>query len=141
MSSTTKLTPAAMDRFIQAIQLGSTIAMACKYAGFSKVSYYSWVKKAQTQPDSVFSEFRDRVEEAKGKAVVGWLAKIEKAASEGSWQAAAWKLERRYPEDYGRRVQELRHTGQVDTGPDVEQMAQDIAKRIWERRNRPADVE
>ena len=92
------------------------------------------MKKAQTQPDSIFAEFQARVEEAKGKAVVGWLAKIEKAASEGSWQAAAWKLERRYPEDYGRRVQELRHTGQVETGPDVEEMAIRIAQRIWERK-------
>jgi hypothetical protein len=38
-------------------------------------------------------------------------------------------------------VQEVRHSGQVETGPDVTQMAEDIARRIWERRNRPADVE
>jgi hypothetical protein len=47
--------------------------------------------------------FHDAVKEAEGKATVGWLAKIEKAASEGNWTAAAWKLERRYPNDYGRR--------------------------------------
>ena len=29
---------------------------------------------------------------------------IEMAASEGNWQAAAWKLERRYPETFGRRT-------------------------------------
>jgi hypothetical protein len=29
---------------------------------------------------------------------------IDKAAGEGTWQAAAWKLERRYPESYGRTV-------------------------------------
>jgi hypothetical protein len=37
------------------------------------------------------------------------LAKIEKAASDNNWAAAAWKLERRYPDVYGRTVQE--HTG------------------------------
>ncbi len=43
-----------------------------------------------------------------------WLAKIEKAASDGAWQAAAWKLERRYPHVYGRVVNE--HVGR-DNGP------------------------
>ena len=39
---------------------------------------------------------------------------IEQAAKDGTWQAAAWKLERRYPQEYGKTVQE--HQGK-DGGP------------------------
>jgi hypothetical protein len=46
---------------------------------------------------------------------VKWLARIEQAASE-HWQAAAWKLERRYPKDYGRSVQQ-HEVGGPDGGP------------------------
>lgn len=32
------------------------------------------------------------------------LGVIAKAASSGNWQAAAWLLERRFPQNYGRRT-------------------------------------
>jgi hypothetical protein len=50
---------------------------------------------------------RSRLAEAEGRAAIGWLALIEQAAREGNWQAAAWKLERRYPETYGRTFNKL----------------------------------
>ncbi len=140
-SRLTKFTADARRRFVEGIRLGATISMACQFAGFGRSTFYKAMKMAQERPGSIYSDFVDEVERAKGQAAIGWLAKIEKSANEGSWQAAAWKLERRYPEDYGRRVQELKHSGQVDTGPDIAQMAENIAKRIWERRNRPGDVE
>ena len=31
------------------------------------------------------------------------LARIEKVAEEGNWQADAWVLERKYPDKFGRR--------------------------------------
>ncbi len=41
------------------------------------------------------------------------LAKIQKAAADGNWQAAAWWLERRYPADWGRRVVQSNVAGTV----------------------------
>jgi hypothetical protein len=47
---------------------------------------------------------------------------IDQAASSGVWQAAAWKLERRFPHIYGRRVieQEIKRDYIIDisTGDD-----------------------
>lgn len=94
-----KLTPDVKDRLLQAVQLGATYTMACQYAGVSEDSFARYRKDAS---------FADAVKEAEARGVMGWLAKIEKAANEGTWQAAAWKLERRYPEQYGRTVQEHR---------------------------------
>jgi hypothetical protein len=33
---------------------------------------------------------------------VRWLGQIEKASQDGDWRASAWRLERRFPEHYGR---------------------------------------
>ena len=59
------------------------------------------------QKSGMYHDFYDAITRAEGAASVQWLAKIEKAASDGNWQAAAWKLERRFPHEYGRRVHEL----------------------------------
>src|SRR5262245_57764314 len=98
MARPTKLTPEVQGRICRAIQLGATYALACAYAGVSEDSLARWRRHAG---------FAEQLKEAEGQAAVGWLALIEQAARDGSWQAAAWKLERRYPHVYGRRVQEV----------------------------------
>ncbi len=65
-----------------------------KYAGISFQTFNEWRKAKH--------EFSDQIESAEGSAAVGWLAKIEKAANDGNWTAAAWKAERRYPQYFGR---------------------------------------
>lgn len=95
MSRTSKLTPERQARLCQAIELGATYVHACNYAGISYETFRRWQRENPA--------FHDAIKMAEGKATVGWLSQIEKAASEGNWTAAAWKLERRYPNDYGRR--------------------------------------
>lgn len=92
----TKYTPDTVKRILDAIQMGATYELAAGYGGISHTTFYEWIN---TKP-----EFSDALKEAEGKAAVGWLAKIEKAANDGAWQAAAWKLERRYPNNYGKSV-------------------------------------
>lgn len=104
MPRKTKLTPELQANFMQAISVGATHRIACEYAGITGDTLYRWLRlgEAGRQPYSSFSE---QVKLASGRAAIGWLAKIEKAASDGVWQAAAWKLERRYPQEYGRTVE------------------------------------
>ncbi len=99
MARPTKYTPDVVKRITQAIGMGATHRLACLYAGISEDTFANWQKR--------YSDFSEAIKEAEGKAVVGWLAKIEQAANDGAWQAAAWKTERRYPQEYGRHVQEI----------------------------------
>lgn len=48
-------------------------------------------------------EFFERVKKATAEARIERLAHIEQAGIDGTWTAAAWWLERRYPDEYGRR--------------------------------------
>lgn len=112
MAAPSKFTPETIAKLTQAIRLGATYDLAAKSAGISYDTFNNW-KTGKTFPKGTTKEqkvqFIEAIEKAEGDAAVQWLTKIEKAANDGAWQAAAWKLERRYPRDYGRTVQE--HTG------------------------------
>lgn len=97
----TKYTPETVAKLTQAIRLGMTHLLACQYAGISHDTFYTWMNK--------HPEFSDAIKEAEGEGAVELLAIIKKQAREGTWQAAAWILERRHPEAYGR--QRVEHTG------------------------------
>ena len=101
----TKRTPDNARKIIDAIKLGATYELAAAYAGMSYETFNEW-RKADV-------EFFDAIKQAEGQAAVLLLSKIEQAATDGNWQAAAWKLERRYPKMYGRTVQEQEHSGEL----------------------------
>lgn len=111
MARPSKFNDETIAKLTQAIQLGSTFALACKYAQISERTFYEWMANKP--------QFSQAIKEAEGKAAITWLAKIEKAASEGTWQAAAWKLERRYPNEYGRsrdaKIDVTTHESSIDT--------------------------
>lgn len=91
----TKYTPENTLAILEAIRTGAPFTHACRYGGVSFETFNEWRKQ--------YPEFSEQVKEAEGEAVKGWLDHIETAAKNGSWQAAAWKLERRYPHEFGRR--------------------------------------
>lgn len=104
MARRSKYTPEAVQRIVQAIEMGATYELAAGYAGIAYDTFNEWRKSK--------AEFSEAVKSAEGRAAVKWLAQIEQASREGTWQAAAWKLERRHPQEYGRTITE--HQGNED---------------------------
>lgn len=119
----TKRTAEVMGRIIQALELGSTRRLACEYAGIGMSTLMEW--------QASFPEIADQLKAAESRSAVRWLARIEKA-SEASWQAAAWKLERLLPDEYGRRNRtevnggaepvRVEHAGSVDLNAVLEKL-------------------
>ena len=99
---------------MQAIKMGTTYELASQYAGISYATFNNWMNQGEAAESGEFFEFFNAIKEAEGRAAVGWLAKIEQSATAGNWQAAAWKLERRYPKEYGKTVQEQEHSGELN---------------------------
>lgn len=110
MARPTKYTPETVNKITQAISMGATYELAASYAGITYKTFNEWMNSPSK------SAFCEAVKLAEGKAALVWLAKIEQAASDGAWQAAAWKLERRYPHAYGRNVTQMEVMGK-DGGP------------------------
>ena len=103
-----KRTPETAERIIRALRLGATHRLAAAAGGINVATFYRWLDADRA--------FRDAVKEAEGAAALAALAAIERAAQAGTWQAAAWLLERRYPEEYGRRVV-TQQLGGIEGGP------------------------
>ena len=97
----TSLTPETGERIIGFLRLGNYIETACNASGIHKDSFYEWLKRAKTGEEP-FAKFASQVDEAVALAEARDLQTIQKASGE-QWQAAAWRLERRYPERWGRR--------------------------------------
>jgi len=98
----TKLTPEVQDRIVAALRAGNYQETAAVYGGISVPTFYGWLERGRNEPESAYSEFLEAVEKAKADAEVRDVALIDKAAHDGSWQAAAWKLERKFPNKWGR---------------------------------------
>ena len=127
-----KYTPERVDKILQALRVGATHALACGYGGVDVETFNRWRRR--------YVEFADQVKEAEATAAVGWLAVIERA-SVTQWQAAAWKLERRYPHDYALQhrltVADDRDTDGPDTGA-RERIASRLDELAVRRREREA---
>ena len=71
----------------------------------------NWEEKPTEQEVSYF-QFFQAVKRAEAEAEAAAVLHIKKAASEGTWQAAAWYLERKYKDRWSRQ-DSLKHEGSV----------------------------
>ena len=95
MARPSKYTPETVKRIMQAIGTGAGYKQAAAYGGISYDTLNTWRQE--------FSEFSEALKKAEAEALVGRLDVIDDAAINGTWQAAAWWLERKYPDDWGRK--------------------------------------
>lgn len=137
MPRPSKLTPETQKKIVDAIKMGATYELAAQYGGIHYDTFNNWMKRGvaeiehrdkprtkEHEEETPYIEFFEAIKQAEGDAAVLWLAKIEKSATEGNWQAAAWKLERRYPDTYGRR--DIKHSGNLN----MKDMSDDELQRI-----------
>lgn len=125
MSRPTILTPEIQEIIVKALHLGATHRLAGLAAGIGESTFYTWMALGRDTGASPYLEFLNAVKIAEGAGAVECLEKLAVASRDGNWQAAAWVLERRYPAEYGRTVQE--HTVKVDWASLTEEQLQRLA--------------
>lgn len=94
MARPTKYNPTVVRAICRSLENGAPRMDAAGAAGISYETFRQWLAR--------HLEFRAAVEKAEATMVTANV-RIVKAAASKSWQAAAWLLERRRPEDFGRR--------------------------------------
>jgi len=100
----TKLTPAIREALIEAVELGATWEAAAQSTGIGVSTLRDWRRRGDAGEEP-FSAFLAAIQKAEGASIARSLRVIRQAAEGGQWQAAAWLLQRRYPADYGRRLE------------------------------------
>lgn len=94
-----KLTRELIKEAAKLISGGLTNRDACAVLGVSETAFYRWLQEPR---EGLEVELWDGLEKAKATRKAFMLQSITTAARNGTWQAAAWYLERVYPTEYAR---------------------------------------
>ena len=98
----TKLTPEVQELIVDGINAGLTFGLTCARAGVNPATFYRWLEKGEAAKSGVFCEFCDTVSRARADSAMRLVSQITLQAPT-DWRAAAFLLERRFPDDYGKR--------------------------------------
>lgn len=124
--------PDVRERIETALRAGAYREQAALHGGISVSTFYRWMKEGEAAHDagipiaeSPHRQLWEAVQNAEASGELHLLAIIKEQAPK-SWQAAAWILERKYPNKWG-RFDRVEHSGKVIV-PDVAVPASDVAR-------------
>lgn len=133
-----KLTKELEKKITDVIRAGNYIETAAAYSGISKSTLYDWLKRGErerqrsenngvkvSKKEQPFVEFSDAIEKALAEAEIRDVMRITEA-SKTDWKAAAWRLERKFPDKWGRKTIHL--VNKEEQSLKLEKMQLDIEK-------------
>lgn len=97
-----KLTPKSVETLLEGIKNGLSYRLACIRAGIDYSTLRRWVEKGEQQGTGEYREFQERLAQSEADGAFALVLRI-KAAAPKDWRAAAFLLEARHPDEYGRR--------------------------------------
>lgn len=109
-----KLTKELIKKATDIIRMGNYTETACEYLGIHKSTWYKWLSAGEKANSGLKREFFDAIKKAEAEAQIRNLGIIQQAAKE-NWQAAAWYLERKFPDQWGKKKYEVEHKGEMKT--------------------------
>jgi len=102
-----KLTKELIEKAADIIARGNYHKVAIDVLGIDKGTWYEWMRQGEIDANkgvnSLKAEFFNSIKKAEADAIDRNLTIIQRAADGGNWQASAWFLERKYPEQWGKR--------------------------------------
>ncbi len=136
----TKLTSELTEEIAQYLRAGNYIETTAALVGINRDSIYEWLKRGAAEQErlkknprarlrkreELYVEFSDTVKKAQAQSEAMLVGLIGKAAQK-NWTAAAWRLERKYPDKWGRTE---RNAAQAEDDP-----VKELAKQIQDLRD------
>ena len=115
MGAPLKINEEIIFQIAKAVKNGNYIETASAYVNIDKTTLYDWLRRGRKERDRVrkdgrlrirkdeqiFVNFSHAVEKALAEAEMRDVMIIGKAG-ETQWQASAWRLERKFPDKWGR---------------------------------------
>jgi hypothetical protein len=138
-----KLSPDITKRIGENIALGLTYSLAAEAAGITYQTFNEWHKKGKNSKSGEYFDFYKFIQKCNADAAKKCLERLNEAAKAGNCTVCMWILDRRFSEDFGRRV--YRKTNVVSENlnqnveikvTDTDEIRKDIlAKFDWVREN------
>lgn len=117
-----KLTRERIEEICAYLARGLSKRSAVNAALVSETAFYGWLKQGEKDLENgklktLQAELVQSVKKAEAEFKLKHTKNIETAASDGSWQASAWLLERRYREEYGKSAVDVNLAGRPGGEP------------------------
>jgi hypothetical protein len=124
----TKFNAQLAAQILVALKAGITRDVAIAAAGIARSTFYAWLDRGKNASCGELSDFSDAIRQAEAEAAIRNITIIQKAALGGEllekstvtkpngtvvvtekwtapdWRAAVWWLERKFPDEWGRKV-------------------------------------
>tara|TARA_R100001163_G_scaffold65383_1_gene62356 strand:+ start:652 stop:1098 length:447 start_codon:yes stop_codon:yes gene_type:complete len=97
------LTDNLANQLIDLVRRGNFLEVACRACGISPSQLHRWLERGHNGEEP-YRDLGKRLSAAQAEAEIVLVESLNEAASR-DWKAAAWKLERKYPDRYGPRLE------------------------------------
>jgi hypothetical protein len=134
-----KLTLELQQRIGENIALGLTYRLAAQSAGITYKTLNEWNQKGQTEKSGKYFEFSQYILKCNADAAKALLERLNSLAKAGDTRICLWILERRFSEDFARRVYRKTNAVTENLNKNVELFVNDtdmLRKQILSKFNR-----
>jgi len=104
MARPSKLTQEIQQRIGDNIALGMTYRLAAESTCVTYKTFNSWMQQGKNSTSGKYFQFYKYIQKRNADAAKALLERIKEAADSGNCQICMWILERRFPDEFGRRV-------------------------------------
>lgn len=95
-----KLTYRVVEQAVEMKSHGMTNADICRALGFSETAWYNWLKDPDTKVKLALVEGIKKAEAEYKETLLRSIMATATREKNPQWTAAAWLLERKYPDEY-----------------------------------------
>jgi transposase len=104
MGRPTKMTPEITKQIGDNIVIGLPYALVAEAPGITYKTFNIWLNKGETEKYWKYFQFCLYIQKRNADAAKALLERLNYAAEAGDSRIYMWILERRFPEEFGRRV-------------------------------------
>ena len=126
MARPTKLTPGTQKLIGDGVSLGLIYSLAASAAGVTYQTFNQWMKLERDSTSGKYFDFHKHIEQKNAEGALRILQRLNDEAKAGNCQVCMWILERRFSEDFGRRV--YKKTNVVSENQNIEISVTDADK-------------
>ena len=131
-----KLTPEIQKRISDNIALGLTYSLAASSAGITYKTFNIWLNKGKTEKSGKYYQFYKYIIKCNADGALKLLERLNEAAKGGNCQVCMFILERRFPDEFGRRVYRKTNVVSENLNQNIKIIVNDtdgIRKKILEK--------
>lgn len=112
----TKLNPERAAKICDLLSKGNTRRASAYASGVTYESMRSWLKRAEECESGIYVEFAEAVQLAEAQAEINAVSVVTQAGFT-NWTAAAWWLERKFPDDWAKTEKVKQEVTGADRSP------------------------